>query len=98
MIGCGLPKSRLGFHHLAFGEVSIKARVKNILRYKKPAIWISLLAVAVAAVVAVCFLTERPGAEPLAEESPQTSWTDERNLGRLKPPGRKIRVMNHLWS
>lgn len=78
LIGCGLPKSRLGFHHLAFGEVSIKARVKNILRYKKPAVWISLLAVAVAAVVAVCFLTERPEAEPLAEESPQTSWTDER--------------------
>lgn len=79
LISCGLPKSRLGFHHLAFGEVSIKARIRNILRYKKPALWISLLAVAVAAVVAVCFLTERPAAqEPALETQPQVSWTDTR--------------------
>lgn len=79
LISCGLPKSRLGLHHMAFGEVSIKARVKNILRYRKPAFWISLLAVAVAAVVAVCFLTERPAAEePISDEQLQTSWTDAR--------------------
>lgn len=80
LISCGLPKSRLGFRHLAFGEVSIKARVKNILRYRKPAFWISLAAVAVAAVVAVCFLTERPAAEePASDADQKIAWTDERS-------------------
>ena len=76
LIACSLPKGRLGIH-LAFGEVGIKSRIKNILHYKKPTLWISLAAVAVAAVVAVCFLTERPPAEE-PEEQPQTSWTDAR--------------------
>lgn len=73
LIACSLPRGRLGTCYLAFGEVSIRSRIKNILHYKKPALWISLAAVVVAAVVAVCFLTERPG----AEEQPQTSLTDE---------------------
>lgn len=42
---------------LAFGEVGIKERVKNILRYKKPACWIVAAAIAICAAVAVCFLT-----------------------------------------
>jgi len=42
---------------LAFGEVSVKARVKSVLSYKKPALWIIIGAIAVCAVTAVCFLT-----------------------------------------
>ena len=93
LISCGLPKSRLGFHHLAFGEVSIKARVKNILRYKKPAFWISLLAVAIAAVVAVCFLTERPAPEAqqpgpsLQEQTEETSPDTAQDVSLPENPG-----------
>ncbi len=42
---------------LAFGEIGIKERVKNILRYKKPAVWIIAAAIVLCAAVAVCFLT-----------------------------------------
>ena len=42
---------------LAFGEVGVKQRIKNILRYKKPAFWIIILALVSCLVVAVCFLT-----------------------------------------
>ena len=42
---------------LAFGEVGVGARVKNALRYKKPAFWVVAASVAVCVVVAVCFLT-----------------------------------------
>jgi len=42
---------------LAFGEVGVKSRVKAVLRYKKPALWILSAAVLTAAIAAVCFLT-----------------------------------------
>ena len=79
LIACSLPKASLSACHLAFGEVGLKARIKNILNYKKPGLWISLAAVVLAAVVALCFLTERPAAEQTPQEmDPQTSWTDVR--------------------
>ena len=42
---------------LAFGEVGVKKRVKEVLNYKKPSFWILLAAVVVCVIVAVCFLT-----------------------------------------
>lgn len=42
---------------LAFGEVGVKERVKSVLYYKRPAFWITVTAIIVCAVVAVCFLT-----------------------------------------
>ncbi len=43
---------------LAFGEVSVKARIKGIVNYKKPMLWIVLGAVALCVTLAVCFLTD----------------------------------------
>lgn len=42
---------------LAFGEVGIKERVKSVLNYKKPALWIIIAAAAVIVIMAICFLT-----------------------------------------
>lgn len=42
---------------VAFGEVGVKARIKAVLHYKKPTIWILLLTIICCIVVAVCFLT-----------------------------------------
>ena len=42
---------------LAFGEVGVKERVKSVLNYKKPTLWIMMAAAAVFVVLAVCFLT-----------------------------------------
>jgi len=42
---------------LAFGEVGVKERVKSVLNYKKPALWIMAAAAAVCVILAVCFLT-----------------------------------------
>ena len=51
---------------LAFGESSVKGRVKSVLSYKKPAFWLVLLAVVVCVGAAVCFLTDpKEKAEPV---------------------------------
>ena len=78
LIACSLPRRSLGIH-LAFGEVGLKARIKNIVHYRKPALWISLVAAVLAVVVAVCFLTERPPEKAVPEATePSVSWEDIR--------------------
>ena len=58
LLACSVPRRMLAACPLAFGEVGVGARVKNALRYKKPAFWVVAASVAVCVVVAVCFLTD----------------------------------------
>lgn len=44
---------------LAFGESDTKDRVKNVMRYKKPMLWVMVLALIAVAVLCVCFATNR---------------------------------------
>jgi len=44
---------------VAFGEVSVKERVKNVLNYKKPAFWVLAAAVLACIIVPVCFMTQK---------------------------------------
>ena len=60
LLACSVPRRMIAACPLAFGEVGVGARVKNALRYKKPAFWVVAASVAVCIVVAVCFLTNPP--------------------------------------
>lgn len=42
---------------VAFGEVSVKYRIKSALSYRKPAVWMSLMGVLSIAFVSLCLLT-----------------------------------------
>lgn len=57
LLACSMPRKAVITCPLAFGEVGVKERVRNALRYKKPAFWVIAASVAVCVVVAVCFLT-----------------------------------------
>ena len=57
LLACSVPRRMIAACPLAFGEVGVGVRVKNALRYKKPAFWAVAASVAVCVVVAVCFLT-----------------------------------------
>lgn len=57
LLACSVPRRMLAACPIAFGEVGVGARVKNALRYKKPAFWVVAVSVVVCTVVAVCFLT-----------------------------------------
>lgn len=52
------PKRFVSVCPLAFGEASVKGRVKSVLSYKKPAFWLVVLAIVVCIGAAVCFLTD----------------------------------------
>nr|WP_304579713.1 M56 family metallopeptidase [uncultured Acetatifactor sp.] len=58
LLSCSLDSQGLSGCPLAFGEVGIKERIKGILSYKKPALWIVAAAAIACIVTAVCFLTD----------------------------------------
>lgn len=57
LLRCSAPRHLVRACPVAFGEVGVKARIKSVLNYKKPAFWVILLALVASAVVAVCFMT-----------------------------------------
>lgn len=56
---------------IAFGEVSVKERVKNVLHYKKPAFWVLAAAVLACLIVPVCFMTQKKAETPEQTDMPQ---------------------------
>ncbi len=58
LINCSLPRRQIAACPLAFGEVGVRARVKEILHYKKPAFWVLTVAAVLLTVTAVCLLTD----------------------------------------
>lgn len=57
LLNCSVGRQKMGAVPLAFGEVGVQQRVKTILRYKNPRVWIVAGAVVVLVVAAVCLLT-----------------------------------------
>ena len=58
LLNCSVDRQTLTACPLAFGEGSVKGRIKAVLNYRRPAFWLVLAAVAACIAVAVCFLTD----------------------------------------
>lgn len=76
------PRKVITVCPLAFGEVGVKERVKGVLHYRKPTIWILLAAVAACLIITICFLTS-PKEEKLAAES--TELVESESTATPKP-------------
>lgn len=59
LLSCAAKRGTAAACPVAFGEIGVKKRIKNILSYKKPALWVSAAAALVCAVIALCFMTNR---------------------------------------
>ena len=57
LVACSLHRRLILACPVAFGEVSVKTRIKGITRYQRPTGWIIGLSVVTCLVVSVCFLT-----------------------------------------
>ncbi len=64
LVSCGQQRRLVSVCPLAFGEVGVKERVREILNYRKPSRWIVTIALIGCAIIAVCFWTNRPAASP----------------------------------
>ena len=57
LLDCSANRYMIAACPLAFGEVDVKARIKSVLHYKKPAFWMVGGAVIACMISAVCLLT-----------------------------------------
>lgn len=58
LLDCSVHRRMIAACPLAFGETGVKARIKAVLNYRKPAFWIIAVALLGCIAVAVCFLTD----------------------------------------
>lgn len=58
LVACSVHRKAILSCPLAFGEVSVKDRVKGIAAYKKPALWLMGVSVLACMLTAACFLTD----------------------------------------
>ena len=66
---------------VAFGETGIKGRIKNVMNYKKPAVWLIILSVLLSLLLAGCFLTDPVEEQP--EEQLSVSQEDQERIDSL---------------
>lgn len=102
LLNCSSPKKMVSACPLAFGEVSVKTRIKTVLNYKKPAFWLVLAAVAACVVVMVCFMTNpkssAPDNESAAGENIDESSSAEPDSEKLVAEGGSEVINNNGWS
>lgn len=70
LVACAAQPKLAAVCPLAFGEVAVKERVKNVLQNRKQAVWAVVLLAAAAVIIAACLLTkpaERDAGAPDAE-------------------------------
>ena len=57
LLACSIHRRMVMVCPVAFGELSVKSRIRGVLSYKKPTFWILLVSAVVCVVAVVCFLT-----------------------------------------
>ena len=85
LLTCSANKAHFAACPVAFGEVSVKERIKSVLNYKKPSFWISLLGVIAILFVAVCLVTS-PAKEETVPVEETTEETVPVNVVNVKNP------------
>lgn len=57
LLSCSIKQHMITACPIAFGEVGVKERVKQIVQYKKPSFWLIVVAIVISAVMGVSLLT-----------------------------------------
>lgn len=68
LLNCSVSHRSIAACPLAFGEVGVKERVRKVLGYQKPALWMIAAALGITAILAVCFLTDPKETLPSMKE------------------------------
>jgi len=57
LLNCSITRRHIAACPIAFGETSVKSRIKSVMNYKKPAFWLILAAVILSLATAICLIT-----------------------------------------
>ncbi len=83
LLSCSAPRRLVVACPLAFGETGVKSRIKSVLSYKKPTVWIIVAALLVSTVAGVCLLTDPKSPDPKSDT--KTSTTPEEDEPEVSP-------------
>ncbi|MBQ8912147.1 MAG: hypothetical protein IJY89_06210, partial [Clostridia bacterium] len=74
LLHCSIDKRRpiLAACPLSFGETGVKSRIKSVLSYKKPTLWVLIAVTLLSLVLTGCFLTN-----PINEDLPVEDYVEE---------------------
>lgn len=70
LLSCAAPRRTIAMCPVAFGENSVKSRIKNVLRFKKAGFWAIAAVLVITLIASVSFLTnpkEEAAEEPILE-------------------------------
>ena len=65
LLSCAAPRHTIAMCPVAFGENSVKSRIKHVLRFQKTGFWVIAVVLVVTLIASVCFLTN-----PKEDEEP----------------------------
>ena len=98
LLDCNKQRRIIAVCPVAFGEVSVKDRVKSVLNYKKPAFWIVAIAIVSSIIIVICFMTNpksfsnkenekiteiKDGARKNTEDEAVQSYGEQENIAYL---------------
>ena len=90
LLRCSTNRAHYAACPVAFGEISVKYRIKSILNYRKPSFWISLVAIMAFLFVGVCLMTSPQSVVevPVDADAPlrEISKEDPENFVPAQPP------------
>ena len=89
LLSCSVPHHHAAVCPVAFGELGVKQRIKTVLKYKKPALWLTAAAVVLIVVLALGFLTDPAGLRFDTKENPVLS-AESVDLRQSEPFIRKM--------
>ena len=75
LLACSAQRQGLHLSPLAFGESSVRSRIRNVLRFRKAGVWMILLVLVLGAAATVFFLTD-PSQPPEETMPPETIQTE----------------------
>lgn len=81
LLSCSVKRRTIAACPVAFGEIGVKERIKNVLNYKKPAFWMILVALITCITIPVCFMTQKKSetveTEAIAEQTTEQALSEE---------------------
>ncbi len=75
LLNCKVNRSNIAVCPVAFGEVNVSDRIRKTLCYKKPAMWIIAVAIAVSVIASGCLLTNPKAETYFVEVGPAVETT-----------------------
>ena len=99
LLQCGVERRSIAACPLAFGEVSIKQRIKSVLNYRKPLLWVIIASLVVCSVAAVCLLTVPREDSPKVVGAQELEPDFDRTFGGTDTDGSLVsKGVDWLWE